>query len=58
MIYWNWTLPWNIEEEVLIGFLGANNIEIVEENEEVYNASLFSIGIFIGRLDIIFNLNK
>ncbi|MGK2864882.1 MAG: hypothetical protein ACSLE0_23320 [Chitinophagaceae bacterium] len=55
MINWTWTFPWN-DNEVLCGILTANNIEVDDQDAvEKYTASIISIGLIFGRVDILFN---
>jgi hypothetical protein len=55
---WTWTLPW-YDVENLLGVLTGDNIEIYHEDSgETYIGSLVSIGVLIGRLDILFNVRK
>lgn len=55
-IYWSWTLPWN-GAEALVGLLIADDVELANEHG-IFTSSLVSIGLLLGRIDIIFNVQK
>ena len=55
-MYWSWTLPWT-DAESLLGILIAENVEVFNENG-IYSTTLISIGLLVGRVDIIYNMVK
>jgi len=53
-MFWSWS--WD-SPETLLGILTANDVHISTPDEE-YTCSLISIGIVIGRIDILINKER